>query len=114
MNGLERPYPYRVLRKSNGVHAVEFPDRGIWAAVFGAGKVQGARLGKNGNCLLVEGAKRFKLYTEQTDLLRILEGNGHFKWKQGETDFRPGDCFEAEKLGEYEVNGSEKFLVVRK
>ncbi len=82
--------------------------------VFGAGKVQGAKLGKNGNCLLVEGAKRFKLYTEKTDLLKILEGSGHFKWKQGETDFRPGDCFEAEDLGEYEVNGSEKFLVVRK
>ena len=40
LNGLERPYPYRVLRRAGGVHAVEFPDRGIWAAVFAPGKVQ--------------------------------------------------------------------------
>ncbi len=80
---------------------------------FGEGKVQGASLGKCGKNLLVKGAKRFKLYSEGTDLIRIEEGSGHFKWKGGETDFTPGDCFEAEGLGEYEVNGSGKFLVLR-
>ena len=33
--------------------------------VFKDGKVQGARLGKSGDSLLVEGAKRFKLYTDK-------------------------------------------------
>lgn len=81
---------------------------------FKDGKVQGARLGKNGSALLVEGAKRFKLYTDKKDLVKILEGDGHFKWKRGETDFSAGDCFEADGVGEYEINGSDKFLVIRK
>ena len=82
--------------------------------VFKDGKVQGARLGQSGDSLLVEGAKRFKLYTDKKDLVKILEGDGHFKWKQGETEFSAGDCFEADGVGEYEVNGSGKFLIIRK
>lgn len=82
--------------------------------VFKDGRVQGAKLGKNGDALLVKEAQRFKLFSEGKDFLKILEGNGHFKWKKGETPFAPGECFEIEAAGEYEVNGSPKFLVVRK
>lgn len=101
------------------MHICKIPEDSVTppdesAFVFAPGRVQGARLGKNGPCLLIEGAERFKLFTEGTDLVKILEGHGHFKWKKGETDFAPGDCFEAENPGEYEVNGSGKFLVVRK
>lgn len=95
----------------------DFPDEFKFSEekfIFNDGKVQGARLGKNGNALLVEGAKRFKLYTDKKDLVKILVGDGHFKWKRGETNFLAGDCFEADGVGEYEINGSDKFLVVRK
>ena len=99
------------LRKIPEDAAADIPEENF---VFGEGKVQGAKLGKSGGNLLVKGAKRFKLYAEGTDLVKIISGTGHFKWKGGETDFSPGDCLEAEAVGEYEVNGSEKFLVVRK
>ena len=89
----------------------DLPDEGF---VFGENKVQGARLGKNGNALKAEGATRFKLYTESADFIKILRGNGHFKWKRGETDFSEGDCFEANGVGEYEINGASEFLAIRK
>ncbi len=82
--------------------------------VFKEGRVQGAKTGRNGNALLVEEATRFKLFTEGKDLIKILKGSGRFKWKRGETPFLEGDCFEADGVGEYEVNGSEKFMVIRK
>lgn len=75
---------------------------------------QGAGWAKTAPAFSLRAPERFKLFTEGTDLVKILEGHGHFKWKKGETDFAPGDCFEAENPGEYEVNGSGKFLVVRK
>lgn len=82
--------------------------------VFKEGKVQGARLGKNGSSLLVEGARRFKLFADAKELVKILRGSGHFKWKRGETPFAEGDCFELDGVGEYEINGSDKFMVIRK
>lgn len=82
--------------------------------VFKEGRVQGARLGKNGGALLVEEAARFKLFTESVDLVKIFEGTGRFKWKKGETDFVAGDCFEVSEVGEYEINGSAKFMIIRK
>jgi len=48
------------------------------------------------------------------DFIKILRGNGHFKWKRGETDFSEGDCFEANGVGEYEINGASEFLAIRK
>ena len=82
--------------------------------VFKEGRVQGAKLGKSGGALLVKEAERFKLFSEGKDFLKILEGNGYFKWKKGEIPFASGECFEIDAAGEYEVNGSPKFLVVRK
>ena len=82
--------------------------------VFKEGRVQGAKLGKSGGALLVKEAERFKLFSEGKDFLKILEGNGYFKWKKGEIPFASGECFEIQAAGEYEVNGSPKCLVVRK
>jgi uncharacterized cupin superfamily protein len=82
--------------------------------IFGEKKVQGAKMGKFENALLVKDAARFKLYTDGKDLIEILSGEGHFKWKKGELPFTQGDCFEADGVGEYEINGSSEFLVIRK
>lgn len=60
--------------------------------VFKEGRVQGAKLGKSGGALLVKEARRFKLFSEGKDFLKILEGNGYFKEK-GRNSFRFGRMF---------------------
>lgn len=83
---------------------------------FSEEKVQGAITGKNGGAAYVISPRRFKLYTDGVDKLKIvsLSGSGHFKWSRGETDFSEGDIFEISSVGEYEVNGNAEFIVVRK
>lgn len=81
--------------------------------VFGEAPVQGARVGKREDWLCVRSPRRFKLFTEGTDIVCIAEGSGHFKWARGERDFAAGDCFCLESPGEYEVNGRCAFFVHR-
>lgn len=82
--------------------------------LFGeATKVQGGLKRTYGNVLYVESGGRYKLYSQTKDYLCFLKGSGHFKWARGETPFSCGDCFLAEDLGEYEVNGICAFTVVR-
>ena len=80
---------------------------------FSPNPVQGARLGKLENKLFVRSPRRYKLYTQGRDIVCFLEGKGHFKWARGEKDFAAGECFAAESCGEYEINGSCTFIVVR-
>ncbi len=75
--------------------------------------VQGAEKREYQNALLITSGKRYKLFTNGVDRIKILEGEGHFKWARGETPFRAGDCFSLEQTGEYEVNGKCAFLIVR-
>ena len=82
--------------------------------IFSEKKVQGAEVGKYGNDLYVRSPRRFKLFTEGTDTICIEEGSGHFKWARGEIGFNAGDAFQAEAVGEYEVNGCCTFFVLRK
>lgn len=81
--------------------------------VFSDKTVQGARLGKRGDDLFVCSQRRFKLFSEGVDEVHFLEGNGHFKWARGETDFAAGDAFRVAQAGEYEVNGKCTFVVLR-
>lgn len=83
---------------------------------FSDERVQGAMTGKRENALYVISPRRFKLYTDSADRLKIvkLSGKGHFKWSRGETDFSEGDVFEISSVGEYEVNGNAEFIVIRK
>ncbi len=90
---------------------VPFPDRSDFSMQENA--VQGAHIGKSGNALLIVSPRRYKLFTEGTDRVKILEGAGFFKWKRGETPFRAGDCFAVCKVGEYELNGAGTFIVLR-
>ncbi|MBP5242474.1 MAG: hypothetical protein J6Z36_02145 [Clostridia bacterium] len=76
--------------------------------------VQGAQIGKRENDLYIVSPRRFKLFTTGMDRVYILEGNGFFKWKRGETKFSAGDVFTVEEVGEYEINGNGKYFVVRK
>lgn len=75
--------------------------------------VQGARIGVNGNATLIVSPRRYKVYTDGTDRVKILEGAGFFKWKRGETPFSAGDCFEICRVGEYEINGNGVFIVCK-
>ncbi len=78
-------------------------------------KVQGGALyALEKNAFLVESGGRYKVYSERVDYVKILEGDGHFKWARGETPFHTGDAFCVSEAGEYEVNGARKFAVVRK
>ena len=81
---------------------------------FSENRVQGARVGRLGNMLLVESPRRYKLFTEGRDELYILSGSGLFKWARGETPFAAGESFVAENAGEYELNGACTFIVARK
>ena len=76
-------------------------------------RVQGARIGKKGSALLIVSPRRYKLYTDGRDLVRIVEGSGFFKWKRGETPFSAGDSFEVSQTGEYEINGKGVYIVLR-
>lgn len=76
--------------------------------------VQGGTKRTAGNAILVQSGGRYKLFSEGRDLIKFLEGEGHFKWARGELPFRAGDTFLAEKTGEYEINGKCAFIAVRK
>lgn len=75
--------------------------------------VQGAKIGKKDNMLIIVSPHRYKLFTTGTDAVKVVEGNGFFKWKRGETKFGAGDCFEIKETGEYEINGNGTYIVVR-
>lgn len=76
--------------------------------------VQGARVLDYENKTVIYSKKRFKLFTESTDYVKILslEGEGHFKWSRGELPFKEGDAFAVNGVGEYELNASGKFLII--
>jgi hypothetical protein len=75
--------------------------------------VQGCVLEKAEGLLRITG-KRFKLFSGAEDYVKICAGNGFIKWARGEAQFSAGDIFLAEGIGEYEVNGAERFLVARR
>lgn len=77
------------------------------------GTVQAATIGKCGKFLYVNSPKRYKLFTDGTDTVLFLSGNGFFKWKRGETKFACGDCFAVSETGEYEINGASEFIVLK-
>lgn len=79
---------------------------------FSEKKVQGATIGKKENALFILSASRYKLECEAKHLVYVIEGNGHFKWKRGEKDFHTGEAFLLEKVGEYELNGKGKYLII--
>ncbi len=77
--------------------------------------VQGGSLyAKDKTSFFVESGGRYKLFSEQVDYVKIIEGSGHFKWARGETPLCAGDIFRLEKVGEYEINGKCRFAVIRK
>lgn len=80
---------------------------------FSEQKVQGAAIAAQGEYLCVRSPRRYKLFTEGEDVLLVLAGGGHFKWKRGELPFAAGDCFCISAVGEYEVNGACTFIVRR-
>lgn len=77
-------------------------------------KVQGANIYQNGEILYAKSPKRYKLFTDNKNIVLFINGNGHFKWARGEIDFFQGDSFEIENTGEYEINGNCTFAVYRK
>lgn len=76
-------------------------------------RVQGGQKRTCGNAVRVSSANRYKLFTEAKDYIRILSGEGRFKWARGETPFSAGDFFLADGIGEYELNGACEFIAVR-
>lgn len=83
---------------------------------FSPSPLQGARVGKKDNAMYIISPRRFKLYTDSVDKLKILKlkGEGHFKWARGETPFAEGDTFEICGVGEYEVTADCTFAIIRK
>ena len=75
--------------------------------------VQGGTVEKAGALSRVN-SRRFKLFTDSTDYVKILRGSGFVKWSRGELPFSEGDVIVAEKVGEYEINGADCFLVSRR
>lgn len=75
-------------------------------------KVQGANIAKREGALFVVSASRYKLECTSSQKVFVLEGEGHFKWKRGETNYREGQAFLLEKIGEYELNGAGKYLII--
>lgn len=75
--------------------------------------VQGAKIGKKDDALLIVSPRRYKLFTTGMDRVKIIEGVGFFKWKRGEVKFSDGDCFEVDEVGEYEINGKGVYVIVR-
>lgn len=75
--------------------------------------VQGAKIGKCENALLIVSPRRYKLFTSGMDRVKIVKGVGFFKWKRGETKFAAGDCFSVSEVGEYEINGEGVYIVLR-
>lgn len=101
------------LKKISSSPLFDLPEEEF---VFSEQSVQGAKTAKRGNDVLILSPKRFKLFTEGVDYVKILvlNGEGHFKWSRGETKFLEGDEFEVNGVGEYELNGDGKYLIVRK
>ncbi len=77
-------------------------------------KVQGGEMRACGNLLEIKSGGRYKLFTHSRDFIKIVDGNGRFKWSRGETPFAAGEIFLAEETGEYELNGVGVFYVLRK
>lgn len=77
-------------------------------------RVQGASKRDCGDMLLIDSEKRYKLFTQSCDYVRILSGGGSIKWARGELPFSADDIFCFDQAGEYELNGKCRFLVVRK
>ena len=75
-------------------------------------KVQGACIGKREGALLVLSSSRYKAECNAVHRVFVLEGEGHFKWKRGETKYRENQAFLLEKVGEYELNGAGKYLII--
>ncbi|MBR7099611.1 MAG: hypothetical protein IKC91_00430 [Clostridia bacterium] len=90
---------------------ISFPS--LDAFVMQDTPVQGAKIGKADNALLIQSSKRYKLFTEGRDLVKVVEGEGFFKWKRGETKFCAQDVFEVCETGEYELNGKGVYIVIR-
>lgn len=75
-------------------------------------KVQGALLSKLDHALLISSPNRYKLFCTGVHRVKILEGAGHFKWARGEKTFSAGEEFFLEDVGEYELNGAGKYLIL--
>lgn len=65
------------------------------------------------NYILIESSGRFKRFPVGTEHIKILEGNGHIKWKRGDLPFTAGDTVLAEGLSEYDFYGTGRFLVLK-
>ena len=80
---------------------------------FGAARrVQGADVSAYQNVTRIVSGGRYKRFPAGSELLRAARGTGHIKWARGETPFSAGDCFLAEGLEEYELNGGGEFYAV--
>jgi hypothetical protein len=79
--------------------------------------VQNAHIGKTKiddlSYIYIESKKRFKLYTEETDLVFIISGNGFIKWSRGEKIFSKDDLLLFKGVKEYELNGESVFIVFK-
>lgn len=75
-------------------------------------KVQGAYIAKTEEAIFVVSSSRFKSETKPTQKVYVLEGKGHFKWKRGEKDYEAGQAFLLDGIGEYELNGKGKYLII--
>lgn len=100
----------KLLKTQESSEEFDLPAEAFGDPVF----VQGGTKRSAGCAILVRSGGRYKLFTEGRDLVKFLEGEGHFKWARGELPFRAGDTFLAEKTGEYEINGKCVFIAVRK
>ena len=78
-----------------------------------ARRVQGADVQTAGALTRIVSGGRYKRFPAGKELVRIERGAGHFKWARGETPFAAGDCFLAEGLEEYELNGAGEFTALR-
>lgn len=103
----------KYIRKLEEIPAELNLDEGQFA--FSSAPLQGARVGKKEGAMYVISPRRFKLFSEGVDVIKIvkLNGEGHFKWARGETPFAEGDVFEVAAGGEYEVTADCTFIVVR-
>ncbi|MGN1235352.1 MAG: hypothetical protein ACI4U2_05190 [Christensenellaceae bacterium] len=79
---------------------------------FSEKKVQGGRVAKREDALFLISGGRYKRVAEGKERVYVLEGEGYFKWKRGETKYREGDVWLVDAVGEYELNGKGKYLVV--
>lgn len=104
-------YTVGMMKITKTEETISFPPRDSFE--MRENTVQGARIGVNGNAVLIASPRRYKLFTEGCDRVKVLDGKGFFKWKRGETPFAAGDCFEVDAVGEYELNGSGVFIVLK-